>query len=1384
MAEKTDNSVSIIDSGLKNGITVINKNSPLRRLHYFDGKFLRAPDLILEQQALLNQVRLSNQAGGAGVVHGFDVTRANGDSLDIGPGLAFDAKGRALHMDQAVRLGISELIEKSRNQNASFTAQKARGKADFGECEPLDNGMPDGTVESSDLYLITVCHAETMCGEEDVFGKLCESACVSSTDRPYIIEGVNIQAIPLELSALLKTSTSVALSQMHLRSRVASAYFEQERQHPASHISKEGLNSSIWCLGAEAMSGDCVPVGVISRSGSTTQFLDAWTVRRERMESPPRHYWASIMAMRPWQVFLAQVLQFQCQLSKCLGDVGGPIDEGPCAEERALARKAAADMKLLMERYEAISKRFAQGSEEKFIHSVSDESQSFAMAEFQHTYQQLVNIDSLALPSRLLINHCGIVELPAGGYLPVNNSDSMSINEQVRRMMGEGVDLRFCVVRPDYVPHALEEAQHMERICLLKGLDDPSNKPRVDVLVPDGRIETYEPEVEGTGYEMDLSAGGDDLLGDFSKTVKVGEAFTDLDDMKSGDQMHTRSASMFSGIPFGLKGFIAARANRQSEKMVQMRKDDQDGMELRGAARGEALDSGGFAFYFAGRMPQLMRQVVTELSRGQILRQAGDAVLAQSDSIHGMYAQPMAYEEAPVEYTASADEIAEKKAAEKKEAELRAAEIEKKATGLNSGLRINRKTSEPVYDMWLSMRTERDPFELPRGGISSVSAELVVMMSQVIKGKTGQDVAVNIVIEVTQNGGLTVEEILSSGAEPRRRCTISSNGMINLKVNLGTYDKATTIPLKLAETLYISRENNAGGRPTFKMDLPELSAFDALDRDNLDIDIGLHFVRDWINAEEAVLQGFVSYLMRVSTDNQSYEMSDTMPLFTGSQRINPDVLKPDNLRHDTALTALREIGNGMEDRSFADIRARQLFPPPKPVPEELRLFGTRDWVFFHRRRDISCGHDEAPEAVVKPLRYRLYYLNSLGSKEEFELLRRGLQDNNGAVISRFGPIASSIVEYDAGLSSVRTSHINLRNDWQALVNDPEAELVLGAIASRGVAFDEGAAMAQLRLESIGDVLKPVTPFFDEAELFTMPTVPDVLAEGSVDGVIVLATVNIARVKTGLINVYSFNQASQSAVELNEQVKKEIQEAGFSEWIAGPNVNPFFKTLGAVNFDAEDVANSTDLRNVRNAATSEALIGPNSNHELLFNSISKKGASDLEKEHNQKQAAQIWEFLSKAHALSGLENPSTTWNRSGSSAVLIVASEPFQAVSTLTVISSPVGWSTATPETLVTEFKEEIAVDDNGNVSKTAEFESGVKSLADNNETVKTIEIVGLTLAEAKKQRQKTEAMLAELKAAGVATDTTEIVVRKANAAEGRQIKSLGSDYKTGVLMIK
>ncbi len=95
-----------------------------------------------------------------------------------------------------------------------------------------------------------------------------------------------------------------------------------------------------------------------------------------------------------------------------------------------------------------------------------------------------------ARPTDRILIRGGIIELPSAGYLPVLTGTAKSVNDQVRALLGDGLDLRFCTTTADYIAHAVEEAQHMDRISLLQGLDDPSDKPKVDILVPDGKPTT------------------------------------------------------------------------------------------------------------------------------------------------------------------------------------------------------------------------------------------------------------------------------------------------------------------------------------------------------------------------------------------------------------------------------------------------------------------------------------------------------------------------------------------------------------------------------------------------------------------------------------------------------------------------------------------------------------------------------------------------------------------------------------------------------------------------------------------------------------------------------------------------------------------------------
>ena len=318
----------VVLTGTATGYAVVPVPTPLTFLNYYDGKFLRASDLDQEQLAQRALVRLSNVAGGAGVVSGFDVSLGTNDTLGVSAGLAVAPTGDVLYLPQSISVSVSDLL-------AAMTAPRAEvtngpSPDPLGAFAPCAPAGPTNTVAptmGSDLYLITVGLIEGLCGTDEVFGRLCDAACTTATDRPWRIDGVLIGLVPLSLVSPLESSTAVPLGLIHLRSRVASAYFADEETNAGSLISGLGLRSSVWCAGATALSGSTLALGVLARSGTTSLFVDEWTSRRERIETTPQRYWAGHMAMRPWDVLLAQILQFQCQLRDVLAKRPAPATD-------------------------------------------------------------------------------------------------------------------------------------------------------------------------------------------------------------------------------------------------------------------------------------------------------------------------------------------------------------------------------------------------------------------------------------------------------------------------------------------------------------------------------------------------------------------------------------------------------------------------------------------------------------------------------------------------------------------------------------------------------------------------------------------------------------------------------------------------------------------------------------------------------------------------------------------------------------------------------------------------------------------------------------------------------------------------------------------------
>jgi len=418
---------------------VVDPSTPLKRLNYFDGKFLRAGDFDVEQNYLRQLVAISNQGLGSGVVYGYDTTLGSGDTIQIGPGLAMDPSGHVLLLQSTVTQSIQALIDASKKVTSSSTTTDASGKSGmdvFNDCVEIAAPPPAAVVPVSDIYVIAICTAEALCGQQDVYGKLCEEACVTSQERPYRLEGVVLRAIPLQLVTPFPTSKAVAIdSSIYLRSKVAHSWYGDEvRKHPDA-ISRDGLLSHTWCLGAGYNSACCeVPLAVVARAGLTTVFLDAWIVRRERIDAPPKRYWQWKMRMRPWDVFLAQVLQFQCQLADVLSGVRTPGDRAidPCAPHYQALTDAISFVDtvrsgLITDRAAALN---VAGADRPALLSLS----LAKVSDLQDRMRRLVAIGSSAAPQptdRILIR-LGMIETPSFGYLPVLTGTSVSVNDQVR----------------------------------------------------------------------------------------------------------------------------------------------------------------------------------------------------------------------------------------------------------------------------------------------------------------------------------------------------------------------------------------------------------------------------------------------------------------------------------------------------------------------------------------------------------------------------------------------------------------------------------------------------------------------------------------------------------------------------------------------------------------------------------------------------------------------------------------------------------------------------------------------------------------------------------------------------------------------------------------
>ncbi len=1079
--------------------SVVDPATVLTRLWYFDGKFLRAEGFRRDQEYVRSLVAVSNQATGHGVVHGFTASKGPGDTVRVEPGLALAPSGRPLLLTSRQDLPTATLVARATGGSAGRASGAFRPDPEFGLCPPDAGQPPDVSSGAGVMWVLYARPVEALCGEEERFGQLCEDACATETDRSVVVEGVCFFVERLDLA--LPTSSAVTFDGRHLRSRYASAYYGWERSRTASLISGSGLRSPIWCRGAEGVSGDAVALAVFDRAGGVTSFVDAWTARRELMEPSPSRYWAWRMARRPRDVFFAQVLQFQCQLLEL---AVAPGDQpGACEDEREVLSVADEMLRALTAAFEKSESRepIAEdvGAVASNLRAVVGAEAYTRIAALQRHVALVLGRGGRAATGSLLLDRA-IMQLPPCGYLPVD--PARRLQDQVRAFMGPGVDLRFCAVRPDFVGEAFEEAQHMDRISLTQGIDDPGNLEEVDILVPGGRIEEEKAERSAV-FQGRLAVRPQIRVEDEKATTGAALTLSTVAREHAGDTwswvlagVGESPANLAVGLLFAA---LLVDAGIDAQKVADAGAPVDEGVEVPFVSdeRHEArLSDPGF-IQRVGRERHFARA-----------RRARTASLADEG-------------------------------------------IEDLAAAVGPDRKVGRDEDRPLA-LWFDIEISRPLTSLSRGETAPASMRLAVYS----RAKEQPVLA-----DYRVNGTLSVDDIVSGsagGAVPEAVTIVSTlRGQADPLIVVGTHtvDQPAAAFTDMQLTWRVGRASTgakvmlvAVGPPVSegRRVQPTISARDEGKPRRVEARASLT-----LRGPSAVTVR-ADVVAPVGQETQTYELA----------RLDLDELA-DGFGQSSAARTVAESAIEMiaaelslpgRDPSFAATARHRMLGSDAAAEVHEHVVGVADWVFFHRRRTKRCARDVVTPVGVR--RYRLHHavIDDLSDLRRFEALSGvhartadelpGFEVGNIAArvrersdldyahaflpVSGLGFRAVATLEFEAQTSRMLTPTSVLRNAWQAA--DRGTHLLLAAAGDIGRGDGEDVALGRLASArgAIADLIDQ-----SRVRVVHLATIPPEFQESGLDGA--LFTVGFRREEPAVGGCITLLRLSPEAIEVLAKV---------------------------------------------------------------------------------------------------------------------------------------------------------------------------------------------------------------------------------------------------------
>lgn len=1048
MGKENEFSAECVEINAKDGVAFIEQVSPLTRLHYFDGKFLRADAFALEQDYHRTRTRLSNLAGGWGVVHGLGIS-LSGNRLDVGAGLAITAAGNFVLAMGEMGVDLADLLQVA-------APAPLGGNAEFADCiEAPQAGVKEGAGLA--IYEITVGPVDGLCGNEPVYGKLCESACVSDSQHPYWREGVVLRLRPIGLK--LPSSSAVALSVTHLRNRIASGYFAAEPWLTPSALSASGLASDLWCNPASLYGRDEVVIGLLAREGGVNRVIDAWSGRRERMDTQARGYWQGRMAMRPWNVFVAQILQFQCQLAGLFDGSGGvikPADD--CDQLRQLLDKTRKEIEVLHKKYAAgtrtILKQFGEKTLKKADAQLVANEVTASYAELYEISDQLskAELGSGALPKKRLLLNGGFVELPPAGYLPVV-AGKVRLEEQLARMFGEGVRLHYHAVRHDEIAHLVEEAQHLERISLTRGVDDAKLIEDVEIFVPDGEVYGVKQAAPGEWWQVEMAYAA---LAAFDLGLSGTENTLNVNSQAAREQILKEAASANLSIAKKTATKTAKSAPRKT------------GAIKTNALAINALDEGTLK-----EIQEKLRQLVRAVADRRVLGLARSE--GRADGSYGF----------TLVGRLDVDDIV---------AEMRKLLDTYPEVDPNGLFRrqVEKYTQIAIY---LAGDIAADPLDMALNGSTSVKGELA-------GGKLTVEISGTLTAlfdrPAAGGGSERVAQLSLVAVRPDGKAS-SSRGRISLLRQGDGRDGRFVLD---------DASHDPSTSPNFFEweDSPRTAAMYVLDADGTEM-VGVKLMRGMTDYAKSTDTG-------AAADTATAGSSLNVNAVANAAR--KQLLKMDGLAGmptlesalgAAAMTALIGLAEAADDPALF-VRARRRLFPALDMPTTEGVRAVRDWVMFRRARTHLCC-PRLPATPVKPAleAFQVWHV-AVSSADELKMLQGALDGNDAKQLARFKLQRVGVLRYRDENTVAEEPETQVEAMWRNA--NPGARVVLGRYWEQTPTTGQGW-QNHFRLRSMLDQISEITtpPARGDGVIARLEAVSPPLSDATMDGGLLLVTLGTA-----------------------------------------------------------------------------------------------------------------------------------------------------------------------------------------------------------------------------------------------------------------------------------